>query len=76
AQPARRLAEFVERSRGIKKRKLLVEGLLALWDLGHGIEQETGKYEFAPISLHHWQAWRERTAWALQQQAASQEVPA
>jgi hypothetical protein len=63
--PARRLAEQVERVTSIPERGLIKEGLLAIADLGDGIqEQETGGYDYAHLTRDQWQAWRERMAWA------------
>src|SRR3990170_2983260 len=75
--PARRLAEQVERMPTIPARGLIKEGLLAIADLGDGIqEQETGGYDYAHLTEAQWQAWRERMAWADEVDARLAEAPA
>jgi hypothetical protein len=75
--PARRLAEQVERMPTIRQRGLIKEGLLAIADLGDGIqEQETGGYDYAHLTEDQWHAWRERMAWADEVDAKLAKAPA
>jgi hypothetical protein len=74
-KPAQRLARVVSNPIGWPKGRKLAEGLLAIADLSQ-LAQEQQKFVLGVFSDEYWSAWRERTAWALQQQAGTQEVPA
>ncbi|MGD8760377.1 MAG: hypothetical protein PVJ07_09015, partial [Anaerolineales bacterium] len=74
-KPAQRLAAMVSNPKEWPKGRKLAEGLLAIADLSQ-LAQEQEAFVLGVFSDEYWSAWRERTAWALQQQAGTQEVPA
>jgi len=85
AAAAPHLAQAVEAARGLAEAarkvwemphpKEVAEGLLGLADIGESLRQgEWRNYEYAYLNEGDWQAWRERTAWAKEVEAARGEL--
>ena len=74
-EAARGLAEAVRRVGDMPHPKEVVEGLLGLADIGESFRRgEWRNYQYSFLRESDWQAWRERTAWAKEVQAARGEL--